>query len=299
MCLDDDIAKSSTRVRMELLAQSLIPEGAAGDFNQGLMELGALICTPKSPGCLICPVMEHCAGRLAGREKELPIKTKAKPPRPELRLAALVEGSGEHAGRILVRQRPDSGLLAKMWELPHILSASSEAPPTRKRGRPAAGAATAAAAAAAWEAGAGWAWTAAGSETAASLDQGEGVVAEAVAQPRPDQAAQMEQLTRQLAGESGVLIRPRGWWMAADHIFSHIVWDVQVYLADYGFVLTEQEQRSDGLVAESRGAYKATDMDKLPDGYRWIGPAEMEELAFPNVFLRILRAYWQQRGIGQ
>lgn len=298
MCLDDDIAKSSTRVRMELLAQSLIPEGAAGDFNQGLMELGALICTPKSPGCLICPVMAHCAGRLAGREKELPIKTKAKPPRPELRLAALVEGSGEHAGRILVRQRPDSGLLAKMWELPHILSASAEAPPARKRGRPAAGAATAAAAAAAWEAGAGWAWTAATAEaeTAASLDQGERDATEAAAQPRPEQAAQMEELTRQLAAETRVLIRPRGWWMAADHVFSHIVWDVQVYLADYGFVLTEQEQRSDGLVAETRGAYETTGEDKLPDGYRWIGREEMEELAFPNVFLRILRAYWMQRG---
>lgn len=120
-CLEDDIAKPSTRVGIEKLAASLIPEGAAGDFNQALMELGALVCTPKSPSCLPCPVMEHCEARMAGRETELPIKTKAKPPRQEYRLAVIVEGTGKHAGKVLVRQRPETGLLAQMWELPHLL----------------------------------------------------------------------------------------------------------------------------------------------------------------------------------
>jgi A/G-specific adenine glycosylase len=81
-CIDEDIARPATRIRMEGLARELIPEGAAGDFNQALMELGALVCTPRSPHCLICPVMEHCAGRIAGREEELPVKSKAKPPKP-------------------------------------------------------------------------------------------------------------------------------------------------------------------------------------------------------------------------
>lgn len=118
--LEDDIAKPSTRVKIERLAKELIPEGAAGDFNQALMELGATVCTPKSPQCLPCPVMEHCGARLQGRADELPLKTKAKPPRPELRAVALVEGAGANAGRILVRQRPAEGLLARMWELPHV-----------------------------------------------------------------------------------------------------------------------------------------------------------------------------------
>ncbi|SEU29221.1 A/G-specific adenine glycosylase [Paenibacillus sp. NFR01] len=117
--IEDDIAKGPTRIKMERLAAELIPEGEASHFNQALMELGALVCTPKSPHCLTCPVMEHCAARIAGCETSLPVKTKAKPPRPELRLAALVEGRGEHAGRVLIRQRPSSGLLARMWELPH------------------------------------------------------------------------------------------------------------------------------------------------------------------------------------
>jgi len=119
--LEDDIAKASTRVKLEHLVEGMIPEGEARYFNQALMELGALICTPKNPNCLLCPVMDNCAARLEGREHELPIKSKAKKARVEYRVAAIIEGSGEHAGKVLVRQRPAQGLLAGMWELPHLL----------------------------------------------------------------------------------------------------------------------------------------------------------------------------------
>ncbi len=125
-CLSDDIAKTSTRVKMEKLAGELIPTGRASDFNQALMELGALVCTPKSPHCLTCPVMKHCTGRMNGMEEQLPIKTKAKPPRPEHRLLAVIEGQGEHAGKVLIRQRPATGLLARMWELPHVLASDAK-----------------------------------------------------------------------------------------------------------------------------------------------------------------------------
>ncbi|MFC5530374.1 A/G-specific adenine glycosylase [Cohnella yongneupensis] len=124
--LEDDIAKPATRVGMESLAQSLIPEGEAGDFNQALMELGAMVCTPKSPVCGECSVALHCMARQAGRERELPVKSKAKPPKPVFRLAALIEGTGAHAGKVLVRQRPGSGLLASMWELPHAEAPSAD-----------------------------------------------------------------------------------------------------------------------------------------------------------------------------
>ncbi|WP_115992608.1 A/G-specific adenine glycosylase [Cohnella lupini] len=119
-CLDDDIAKPSTRIGMESLAQGLIPSGEAADFNQALMELGAMVCTPKSPSCPECPVRSGCVALAEGRERELPIKTKAKKARPVFRVAALVEGTGPRAGKVLVRQRPDTGLLARMWELPHV-----------------------------------------------------------------------------------------------------------------------------------------------------------------------------------
>jgi A/G-specific adenine glycosylase len=119
-CLEEDIARPATRISIEGLAQSLIPHGEAADFNQALMELGAMVCTPKSPVCTSCPVNELCMGRIAGREKELPVKTKAKPPKLVLRMAALVEGTGLNKGKVLVRQREQTGLLARMWELPHV-----------------------------------------------------------------------------------------------------------------------------------------------------------------------------------
>ena len=189
---DEDIAKPATRVRMEGLAASLIPEGAAGDFNQGLMELGALVCTPRTPGCLTCPVMLHCAGRLAGRELELPIKTKAKPPKPQVRLAAIIEGTGEQQGRVLIRQRPDSGLLASLWELPHVLLDEQGHGPA-KRGRKA------------------------------------DAMAEPA---MPQQASDAGELLRLLQQESGLDAVARRWWAVEEHTFSHLHWLMRVYIAE-------------------------------------------------------------------
>lgn len=126
LLIEDDIAKPAVRVLFEEQVRTLIPEGRASDFNQALMDFGATVCTPKKPGCLVCPVSVHCAGRLAGRESELPVKSRAKPPKPVYRLAALVAGTGERAGKVLVRQRNATGLLASMWELPQLEAPGEE-----------------------------------------------------------------------------------------------------------------------------------------------------------------------------
>lgn len=118
--LTEDITKPRTRKLIEELAQSLIIEGQASHFNQALMEFGATLCTPKSPYCLICPVLEHCGARQEGLESSLPIKSKLKAPREELRIVAWIEGEQENQGKLLFRQRPQQGLLAQMWEMPHI-----------------------------------------------------------------------------------------------------------------------------------------------------------------------------------
>jgi len=265
-CLEDDIAKPSTRAGIEKLAASLIPEGAAGDFNQALMELGALVCTPKSPSCLPCPVMEHCGARLAGREAELPIKTKAKPPRPEYRAAAIVVGSGENAGKVLVRQRPDTGLLAQMWELPHLLLSPDQAK-----------------------------WLA---ETA----------------PK-EQDELGEMISRMLEEDTGLLIRPRSWFVDADHIFSHIHWKMRFYLADLGEKACSPAEAAAastlegaGMAAEAASVYEVNEGDAQKSAgsdasesagdtplssYRWIGKEDMETLPFPNLFLRILKQFWE------
>lgn len=90
-----------------------MPEDA-GTFNEGLMELGALICTPQNPGCLICPLREACGAFLQGHTQSIPVKTKKKrPERLEMEVGILQAGQ-----QIYLVKRPDKGLLARMWGFP-------------------------------------------------------------------------------------------------------------------------------------------------------------------------------------
>lgn len=112
--IEDDIMQPATRQGMEELARELIPVGQANAFNQALMELGALICTPTSPKCLACPVAEHCKARREGAQDRLPVKARAKAPRP-VDVVAGVVWQGE---RVLIARRPPDGLLGGLWEFP-------------------------------------------------------------------------------------------------------------------------------------------------------------------------------------
>lgn len=96
------------------LAARLTPMRRPGDHAQAIMDLGATICTPRSPACGICPVMPHCAGRAQGIAAELPRKA-AKKPKP------LRQGTvwiGFHAGAVLVETRPEKGLLGGTLAFP-------------------------------------------------------------------------------------------------------------------------------------------------------------------------------------
>ncbi|MBO9130962.1 A/G-specific adenine glycosylase [Bacillus sp. 165] len=113
----DDIAKVKTRKLFEAIVREIIFEENPSYFNQGLMELGALICIPKSPACLLCPVRNHCRAFHEGVQKELPVKSKAKAPT----MVPIVTGVlRTKTGKYLVNRRPNSGLLANMWEFPNV-----------------------------------------------------------------------------------------------------------------------------------------------------------------------------------
>lgn len=86
-----------------------------GDVAQALMDLGATVCTPKKPKCLTCPWQGACAGRIAGVAEALPAKLpkKQKPTRKALAFWAVGPN-----GEILIRRRPESGLLGGMMEIP-------------------------------------------------------------------------------------------------------------------------------------------------------------------------------------
>ncbi|RDU35931.1 A/G-specific adenine glycosylase [Neobacillus piezotolerans] len=117
LLIREDIAKPSSRRIFEEAVRKLISHESPSDFNQALMELGALICTPTSPSCLLCPVRDHCQAFHEGEQNNLPIKAKKKKPK-QVRLAAAVAVDGE--GRILIRKRSAEGLLANLWELPSV-----------------------------------------------------------------------------------------------------------------------------------------------------------------------------------
>ncbi|WP_257008318.1 A/G-specific adenine glycosylase [Bacillus sp. FJAT-45350] len=119
----EDIAKVKTRKIFEEAVSGLISEEKPSQFNQGLMELGALICTPTSPGCLLCPVREHCRAYHEGVQNELPIKAKKKKPKKK-EMAAIVLQDGE--GNILIHRRGEDGLLARLWEFPNHETIHSE-----------------------------------------------------------------------------------------------------------------------------------------------------------------------------
>lgn len=111
----DDIAANGATKRFEAIVRELIAEDQASDFNQALMELGAMICTPRAPGCLICPVAAHCYARAEGVQEYLPVKAKKKPPK-QIYLAAYVLVNAD--GKLLIERRPDTGLLAKLYQFP-------------------------------------------------------------------------------------------------------------------------------------------------------------------------------------
>lgn len=113
----DDIAKPAARKIFEEAVRSLISHHDPSGFNQALMELGALICTPTSPSCLLCPVRDHCQGFQEGIESELPVKSKKNKPRA-MELAAFVLTDSN--GKFLIHKRPKQGLLANLWEFPNV-----------------------------------------------------------------------------------------------------------------------------------------------------------------------------------
>jgi A/G-specific adenine glycosylase len=100
-------------------ANSLLDRKRPGDFNQALMELGAVVCTPRAPGCLACPVIELCAtrGELAAAAKAPPQKKR------EIHYALDVRDGAV----FLVQRERDAALMPGMWELPEVAGAVVDA----------------------------------------------------------------------------------------------------------------------------------------------------------------------------
>jgi A/G-specific adenine glycosylase len=95
------------------LAESLLPPGQAGEFNEALMELGATVCTARAPKCGECPLRAACKALAEGNPEHYPLKT-TKPPTPHHYVLTAVITHAD--GRVLLGQRPPEGLLGGLWE---------------------------------------------------------------------------------------------------------------------------------------------------------------------------------------
>ncbi len=124
LLIEEDIQRIPVRKLFEQAVRILIDEKNPSYFNQALMELGALICMPRSPQCLTCPVMEDCHAFEQGKQTELPVKGKSKRPRDVNVTAGVVIDDG----KLLIQKRPSEGLLAGLWQLPAVEHGEEHSP---------------------------------------------------------------------------------------------------------------------------------------------------------------------------
>lgn len=114
----DDIMKQQVRSNFERRLEAIIPDNAASDFNQSLIELGALICIPNGqPLCDICPLSLLCRAYRMKIQMELPVKKKAKKRRVEEHTILRIRD--QHV--MVLHKRANRGLLAGLYELPNVL----------------------------------------------------------------------------------------------------------------------------------------------------------------------------------
>ena len=123
--VQEEVGTPAVRRRIAARAQELVPADRPGAFANAMMELGATVCTPRNPACLMCPVRDGCRGLAQGLAAELPRKARKKPQRVERRAVLLVLAEG----RVLVVQRREK-LLGGLYVFPDVLLGDEPADPS-------------------------------------------------------------------------------------------------------------------------------------------------------------------------
>ena len=118
----DDPRQGPARRRLWHAAARLLPRKGVGEFNQALMELGALVCTPTSPRCSECPLAARCVARKLELQESIPVRPPA-PPTVEVQEVGVVIRRGR---KLLLVQRPAPGRWAGLWEVPRSAVRSGE-----------------------------------------------------------------------------------------------------------------------------------------------------------------------------
>lgn len=115
MAFGHDARRPDSRALFQEWATALMPPGQAGEFNEAVMELGAILCTPRQPTCPKCPLRSVCRARQEGRMESYPAsKPKAKIPHKHVGAALVVN----ERGQLLIAQRHEKSMLGGLWEFP-------------------------------------------------------------------------------------------------------------------------------------------------------------------------------------
>lgn len=210
---DRDIADLKTRRLLENEIEATMPE-ETGDYNESLMELGALICSPKSPKCMICPVRDLCSACMKGLTEELPVKTAKKKPRVVRQRGYIVIRNG----KLLLEKRPEGVLLTGMYGLPLIENDTSD----------------------------------------------------------QDQKTALANLSEGSETPPVLLGTSR-------HVFTHIIWETEVYL-----IQADQPDHKSNIDRTDR---VAEDQTEFADRITAVSSDQLDQLALPTAFKKMLALY--------
>ncbi len=109
----EGVADNKQDKEVEALLKEVLPQKRVGDFNQALMELGALVCRSKEPLCILCPVSKYCTAYAQGKQEIIPT-----PKKKEIKDIEAVIGIIKKGEKYFIQKRPSKGLLADLWEFP-------------------------------------------------------------------------------------------------------------------------------------------------------------------------------------
>lgn len=115
-CSTEDIMKEKTRESFRKSLYEIVPKDVYS-FNQGIMELGATLCTPKNPSCDLCPLQHICVAKIEKKQEVIPVKKKKKAPKEMCVPVFMIRNK---KGQVLLTKRKAEGLLKRQWGLPII-----------------------------------------------------------------------------------------------------------------------------------------------------------------------------------
>lgn len=113
--IQEDTSKPATIKNLWDLAESLVPADRPGDHNQAMMELGATVCLPRGPMCMLCPLASECKARALGIQEQRPVKKAKKTPVIIRNLVVVLQNP---EGQVLLVQRPAELKWGELWEFP-------------------------------------------------------------------------------------------------------------------------------------------------------------------------------------